>query len=63
LTGYLDGIAPHLIVLHGTLGPLDDRLDVLAVVAIAFMLLCLVGYIGRGRNTEQVTVRDTESDS
>jgi hypothetical protein len=28
-----------------------------------FMLLCFVGYIGRGRNTEQVTVRDTESDS
>jgi hypothetical protein len=63
LTTYLDGVVPSLIVLHGTLGPLDERLDVIAVLAMAFMALCFVGYVGLGRKKEQLPTPDTENKS
>lgn len=50
-------------MLHGNLGPLDDRLDVIAAVAVAFTLLCFVGYLGLGRKTEPVTVSDDDNES
>lgn len=63
LTAHLDRVVPHLTVLHGTLGPLDDRLEVIAVLAVAFMLLCFIGYIGLGRKTAEVVVHDSENES
>ena len=56
MTAFLDGVGIYPIMLHGTLGPLDESLDVIAVLAVAFTLLCFAGYTSLGRKAEQVGV-------
>jgi len=63
LCAYLDSLGVHTLLLHGNLGPLDDRLDVIAAVAVAFTLLCFIGYLGVGRRNEPVTVSDDDNES